>query len=96
MMDFQTVKIRGMLMGVANQTDYETKKIVGVQLDIGVRSASGRFVTNTIKVLGANQADFISSLDELVVLELEDVTINSYMAGNRPALSVKAQKVAFL
>ncbi|HEM4138512.1 TPA: hypothetical protein U1W51_002133 [Streptococcus suis] len=95
-MEFEAVKLRGMLMGVASATDFETKAIVGVQLDIGYRTEAGRFMTNNIKVLGAKQADFTSFLDEVVEIQLENVTITSYLQSNRAMLSIKAQKATIL
>ncbi|HEM5204769.1 hypothetical protein [Streptococcus sp. A22] len=95
-MEFEAVKIRGMLMGVASATDFETKAVLGVQLDIGYRAESGRFMTNNIKIMGANQADFTTFLDEVVEIQLENVTITSYLQSNRAMLSIKAQKATIL
>ncbi|NQN31484.1 hypothetical protein HO915_00140 [Streptococcus suis] len=95
-MEFETVKIRGMLMGLSSATDFETKAVLGVQLDIGYRTATGRFMTNNIKVLGAKQDDFTTFLDKVVEIQLENVTITSYLQSNRAMLSIKAQKATVL
>ncbi|HFI0238485.1 TPA: hypothetical protein ACGPBH_001571 [Streptococcus suis] len=95
-MEFEAVKLRGMLMGVASAIDFETKAVVGVQLDVGYRTDSGRFMTNNIKIMGAKQADFATFLDEVVEIQLENVTITSYLQSNRAMLSIKAQKATIL
>ncbi|HEM4323941.1 hypothetical protein [Streptococcus suis] len=95
-MEFEAVKLRGMLMGVASATDFETKAVIGVQLDVGYRAESGRFMTNNIKVLGAKQDDFTTFLDEVVEIQLENVSITSYLKSNRAMLSIKAQKATIL
>ncbi|WP_105207622.1 hypothetical protein [Streptococcus suis] len=95
-MEFETVKIRGMLMGVASATDFETKAVLGVQLDLGYRTATGRFMTNNIKIMGAKQDDFTTFLDEVVEIQLENVSITSYLQSNRAMLSIKAQKATIL
>ncbi|WP_024412590.1 hypothetical protein [Streptococcus suis] len=95
-MEFEIIKLRGMLMGVASATDFETKAVVGVQLDVGYRTETGRFMTNNIKVLGAKQADFATFLDEVVDIQLEGVTVTSYLQSNRAMLSIKAQKATIL
>ncbi|HEL2383636.1 TPA: hypothetical protein TZS71_001409 [Streptococcus suis] len=95
-MEFEAVKIRGMLMGVASATDFETKAVLGVQLDIGYRTEAGRFMTNNIKVIGAKQDDFTTFLDEVVEIQLENVTVTSYLQSNRAMLSIKAQKATVL
>ncbi len=95
-MEFEAVKLRGMLMGVASAIDFETKAVVGAQLDIGYRTETGRFMTNNIKVLGAKQDDFTTFLDEIVEIQLENATITSYLQSNRAMLSIKAQKATIL
>ncbi|HEM3472510.1 TPA: hypothetical protein U1B27_001238 [Streptococcus suis] len=95
-MEFEAVKLRGMLMGVASAIDFETKAVVGAQLDLGYRTESGRFMTNNIKIMGAKQADFTSFLDEVVEIQLENVSITSYLQSNRAMLSIKAQKATVL
>ena len=88
--------IRGMLMGVSHLTDYNSKENIGVKLDLGSRNDSGRFITQSIKVMGAKTSDFIQSLDEVVSIQLQNITISCYMAGNRPALSIKASIATIL
>lgn len=70
--------------------------MVGVQLDIGYRTETGRFMTNNIKILGAKQADFTNCLDEVVEIQLENVTVTSYLRANQAFLSIKAQKATIL
>ncbi|HEL2308972.1 TPA: hypothetical protein TZM86_000759 [Streptococcus suis] len=95
-MEFEIIKLRGMLMGVASATDFESKAVIGVQLDVGYRTDSGRFMTNNIKIMGAKQTDFTNFLDEVVEIQLENVTITSYLQSNRAMLSIKAQKDTIL
>ncbi|WP_170238819.1 hypothetical protein [Streptococcus suis] len=86
----------GTLVGVATATDFQSKSVVGIQIDLGRRNDSGKFVIDTIKVLGGKQSDFINYLDEVVELQLEDVTIASYTRANQAFLSIKAQKATVL
>ncbi|WP_161498501.1 hypothetical protein [Streptococcus suis] len=53
-------------------------------------------MTNNIKVLGAKQDDFTTFLDEVVEIQLENVSITSYLKSNRAMLSIKAQKATIL
>ncbi|HFU3800651.1 TPA: hypothetical protein ACGO0I_001723 [Streptococcus suis] len=95
-MEFEAVKVRGMLMGVTSATDFQTKNVVGAKLDLGRRTDAGKFVIDTIKVLGAKQTDFTNFLDEVVEIQLENVTISSYLRANQAMISLKAQKATIL
>ncbi|SQF72180.1 Uncharacterised protein [Streptococcus sanguinis] len=82
--------LRGvLLLGASTLKNYDNNSIEGVALDIGYRS-DGKFQLVRVKVLGASVEDYLSSIDEQVELTLTNVTITSYMSGNRAALSVKA------
>lgn len=95
-MEFEVIKLRGMLMGVTSATDFQTKNVIGAKLDLGRRTETGKFVTDTIKILGAKQADFTNFLDEIVEIQLENVTVTSYLRANQAFLSIKAQKATIL
>ncbi|HFI0119676.1 TPA: hypothetical protein ACGPB3_000811 [Streptococcus suis] len=95
-MQLTKCNIIGTLVGVAPATDFESKAVIGVQLDVGYRTETGRFMTNNIKIIGAKQADFTTFLDEVVEIQLENVTITSYLQSNRAMLSIKAQKATVL
>lgn len=87
-----SINSRGMLLGVSDLVEFDTKKIVGAKLDVGSRTESGKFVTVTIKVTDAKVEDFTSVLDEIVDIQLENVIISSYLNSGRAQLSIKAQK----
>ncbi|HEM6037270.1 TPA: hypothetical protein U2D13_000287 [Streptococcus suis] len=95
-MQLSKCNIIGNLVGVAPAMDFQTKSVIGVQLDLGRRTDAGKFVIDTIKVLGAKQADFTNFLDEVVEIQLENVTISSYSRANQALISLKAQKATIL
>ncbi|CYV15364.1 Uncharacterised protein [Streptococcus suis] len=95
-MQLSKCSITGNLVGVATATDFQSKSVVGIQLDLGRRNDSGKFVIDTVKILGGKQSDFINYLDEVVELQLEDVTISTYTRANQAFLSIKAQKATIL
>ncbi|HFH9839487.1 TPA: hypothetical protein ACGONB_001083 [Streptococcus suis] len=95
-MQLTKCNITGNLVGVAIATDFQSKSVVGIQLDLGRRNDSGKFVIDTIKILGGKQSDFTNFLDEVVEIQLEDVTITSYIRANQAFLSIKAQKATVL
>ncbi|HEM5430347.1 TPA: hypothetical protein U1629_001437 [Streptococcus suis] len=95
-MQLSKCNITGNLVGVAPAFDYQTKSIIGVQLEFGRRTDTGKFVIDTIKVLNARQADFTNYLDEVVEIQLENVTISSYSRADQAMISLKAQKATVL
>ncbi|HFI0144697.1 TPA: hypothetical protein ACGPBJ_001639 [Streptococcus suis] len=95
-MQLTKCSIVGNLVGVAPAFDYQTKSIIGTQLEFGRRTDTGKFVIDTIKVLNARQADFTNYLDEVVEIQLENVTISSYSRADQAMISLKAQKATIL
>lgn len=81
---------RGMIVGVSEDKDYNTGTVIGVRIDVGSRDENGRFQQQSYKIRGAVVNQFTHYIDEVVTLKLTNVSINSYMAGNRPAISIKA------
>ncbi|MGT2683329.1 hypothetical protein [Streptococcus porci] len=95
-MEATQVTIQGRLIGASEVKDFTSGLSTGqTQLTIGVRTPDGRFNQTNIKADTVNVSDFASLFDEKVEIILENVSINSYINGNRAALSIKA-KSAFI
>lgn len=89
-MKAMAMSVRGMLLGVSEDKDYNTGTVIGVRIDLGVRDETGRFRQQSYKIRGAAVGQFTAYMDDVVTLKLTNVSINSYMAANRPAISIKA------
>lgn len=95
-MEATKITVQGRLIGASKLKDYTTRLENGqTGLTIGSRNNDGRFTQTNIKVDKVNITDFEDLFDEKIEIVLENVSINSYMSGNRAALSVKA-KSAFI
>ncbi|WP_247939718.1 hypothetical protein [Streptococcus mitis] len=92
-MNCLTLQTAGLLLGVSDSKDFETAVVVGATLQIGSRTANGRFATHSIKVMNVNASDFMKYLDSVVTLTLSNATISAYMSGNSASLSIKAESV---
>ncbi|MEW4354977.1 hypothetical protein AB1I63_09040 [Streptococcus pneumoniae] len=95
-MEAKSMILEGMLMGVSPATDFNTQATIGVTLDLGYRTDNGKFMTQSVKVLNASVSEFQSYLDTKIEVELEGVTVSSYLNGNRANLSVKAKSATIL
>ena len=90
-MEISKMVIKGQCLGVGEWKDYTTQEIFGSTLDLGFRTANGRFAMQSIKVQNIDSRDLESYIDSIIELDLTDCTVSAYSQGSRSVLSIRAK-----